>query len=136
MCVTPSELQAAVLWTGGWCLHVMPTVHVNLCILCTHISKHYLCRIFFVLIHLLHWCTFRFDWSLAYRNSSEQKVWTVNLRICEFFGVVNEIDLIYLEIFVVFSEIFDLIYIVFNRSAWLIELNFITIFFIIFNLVT
>lgn len=42
---------------------------------------------------------------------------------------MNEIDLIYLEIFVVFSEIFDLIYIVFNRSAWLIELNFITIFF-------
>lgn len=45
-----------------------------------------------------------------------------------------EIELIYFELFVVFSVIFDLIFLVITRSAWLIELNFKTIFHYIGNL--
>lgn len=69
-------------------------------------------------------------------KSSEhvQKVWTVNLWNSDSFGVVIEIELIYFELFVVYFVIFDLIFLVITRSAWLIELNFNTIFHYIGNL--
>lgn len=69
-------------------------------------------------------------------KSSEhaQRVWTVNLWNSDSFGAVIEIELIYFELYVVFSVIFDLIFLAITRSAWLIELNFKTIFHYIGNL--